>query len=303
MKQSDFAVLFSVIEAGSFSKAAERLGYTPAGVSYIISEIERELGMPIFNRNHNGVKLNGHGMDMIPELKMIYQANLNLENKIRSRKEGKTINLYVGLIDTVASEWLPDAMVEFEELYPDVRIDVMTGNPYELNDWMESGLINIMVTEEEWIDTNFISIPIYKDLFYMVFPNGSDVPEEAGLDLMEGRDVITPFYGGDRTAEILLRKLGIDFNQTYDRVNNQAVIKLVAIGKGAAILPGLHLREARIWAYEDKYQPEIVKIIPETGRELVVGIRSENKSNELLAKFTQCIRKSAMINSDWEDFK
>ena len=32
MKDSDYAVFIAVVESGSFSKAAERLGYTAAGV-------------------------------------------------------------------------------------------------------------------------------------------------------------------------------------------------------------------------------------------------------------------------------
>ena len=103
MKDSDYAVFIAVVESGSFSKAAERLGYTAAGVSYIISELEREIGLPLFNRNHNGVHLNSHGIDFLPEIRLVHEANLLLESKIRSRKEGRTLNIHIGAIDSVAS--------------------------------------------------------------------------------------------------------------------------------------------------------------------------------------------------------
>lgn len=301
MKDSDYAVFIEVVESGSFSKAAERLGYTAAGVSYIISELEREIGLPLFNRNHNGVHLNSHGIDFLPEIRLVHEANLLLESKIRSRKEGRTLNIHIGAIDSVASEWLPDAIAEFLEKHPDVRIDVMTGNPYELNDWMENGTIHFMVSEETWVNKNFHLIPIKEDPFFVVLPSGTETKGLTTAELLEGREVMTPFYGGDRTAEVILRRMGIDFDQTYDRVSNIALVKMIARGRGVGILPGLHVQEARIDSLEERFRPEIAKLNPPLSRSIICALRMENNKNKFLIELAACVKRSAAKNNKLEE--
>ena len=301
MKYSDIKVFLTVVESGSFSKAADRLGYTAAGVSYIITELEQEIGLPLFNRNHNGVRLNSHGLDFLPEIKLVHEANIMLESKIKSRKDGRTLIIHIGSIDTAAAEWLPDAIARFHENNTGVKIDVMTGNPYELNDWMESGTIHLMVSEEKWVNKSFYQIHIKDDPFYVVLPHGTDVEGKTTEELLHGEKVLTPFYGGDRTAEVILRRLGIEFDQTYDRVSNNALVKMIARGRGIGILPGLHLQEARINLIEERFRPVVVPFNPSLYRGIVCALRTENINNEFLKEMVDCIRKSAKENDILEE--
>lgn len=301
MKYSDIKVFLAVVESGSFSKAAERLGYTAAGVSYIISELEQEIGLPLFNRNHNGVSLNSHGLDILPEIKLVHDANLMLESKIRSRKDGRTLIIHIGSIDTAAAELLPDAIASFLRNNPDVKIDVLTGNPYELNDWMENGTIHLMVSEEMWVNKSFYQMHVMDDPFYVVLPHGTDAQGRTTEELLHGEKVLTPFYGGDRTAEVILRRLGVDFDQTYDRVSNNALVKMIARGRGLGILPGLHLQESRINSLEERFRPVVVPFNPPLSRRIVCAFRTENVNNEFLRELADCIRISAKENNLLEE--
>ncbi len=47
--------LLAVLEAGSLSAAAEKLDYTPSGLSRMMAALEQELGFPLLSRSHNGV--------------------------------------------------------------------------------------------------------------------------------------------------------------------------------------------------------------------------------------------------------
>ena len=48
--------LLAVLEAGSLSAAAEKLDYTPSGLSRMMAALEQELGFPLLSRSHNGVQ-------------------------------------------------------------------------------------------------------------------------------------------------------------------------------------------------------------------------------------------------------
>ena len=47
MESARCKAFVTAAETGSFSKAGEVLGYTPSGVSQLVTSLERELGLPL----------------------------------------------------------------------------------------------------------------------------------------------------------------------------------------------------------------------------------------------------------------
>ena len=57
MANQKYEAFLHIAETGSFKQAAHDLGYTQAGISYLISSMERELGIPLFVRDYGGAHL------------------------------------------------------------------------------------------------------------------------------------------------------------------------------------------------------------------------------------------------------
>ena len=55
MGNQKYDAFLKVAETGSFKQAAHDLGYTQAGISYLVSTLERELDVPLFVRDYGGV--------------------------------------------------------------------------------------------------------------------------------------------------------------------------------------------------------------------------------------------------------
>ena len=53
-------------EAGSFSRAAETLGYSQAGLTYMMNSLENEIGLRLLDRSYSGVRLSETGMRVLP---------------------------------------------------------------------------------------------------------------------------------------------------------------------------------------------------------------------------------------------
>ena len=53
-------------ETGSFTKAAEKLDYTPSGVCQLVNALEKELGFPLLLRDKKGVKPTVDGEKLLP---------------------------------------------------------------------------------------------------------------------------------------------------------------------------------------------------------------------------------------------
>ena len=61
MDSSKLKVLIRAVETATFSAAGEELGFTQAGVSYIIKTLEDELGIQLLIRGKKGVRLTQKG--------------------------------------------------------------------------------------------------------------------------------------------------------------------------------------------------------------------------------------------------
>lgn len=300
MTDNDIIVLMAVAEAGSFSKAADRLGYTAAGVSYIISEVEKELGMSIFHRTHNGVRLNTNGEDLWKEILMIHEANRMLISKVEARTQGKNVILHIGGVETACTEWLPEAISEFHKEYPEVEIDVVVGNPYQLNEWLDDGRINFMINEAEWVRSGLHEVHITNDPYYLVLPRNEHVTS-AGLEVMRNREVFSAYFGDDRSADIILGNAGIEYKKSFFRVSNRMLLKMIALGRGATVTSGLHLQSTGVDRWPEEIRPQYVRVEPAISREIVAAFSLGSKESNLMNSFAQCIREASAKLDYWEE--
>ena len=79
LQQLNYVITIS--EAGSINRAAERLYVSQPSLTSAIKELERELGIVIFNRSGRGVTLTAEGMDFLPYARQVYGQYLNLMEK------------------------------------------------------------------------------------------------------------------------------------------------------------------------------------------------------------------------------
>lgn len=56
MDQNKRVALLTAIDLGNLTRAAEQLGYTQSGLSYVIKTLETELGFPLLLRSRSGVR-------------------------------------------------------------------------------------------------------------------------------------------------------------------------------------------------------------------------------------------------------
>ncbi|MFE5892974.1 LysR family transcriptional regulator [Streptomyces sp. NPDC056468] len=123
------AALVAVAEAGSITRAAERLGYTTPALSQQLAKLEREAGTALLVRHHRGARLTGAG-----EL-LVARARRVLDELERARHElarltglsGGTLRL--GTFQTAGIHLLPPALSAFRRAHPDVELTVADYEP------------------------------------------------------------------------------------------------------------------------------------------------------------------------------
>ena len=82
-------VFVCVAETGSFKAAAEELGYTQAGISYLVNALEKELGLTLFLREYGGVHLTTEGREVLGLVQAINADMMKVHRDKALTPEGK----------------------------------------------------------------------------------------------------------------------------------------------------------------------------------------------------------------------
>ena len=73
--------IITISEAGSINRASEKLYVSQPSLTSAVKELEKELGIVVFNRTGRGVTLTAEGVDFLPYARQVYDQYLNLMEK------------------------------------------------------------------------------------------------------------------------------------------------------------------------------------------------------------------------------
>lgn len=122
MEIRHFITFNKIIEVGSFTQAAEHLGYTQSTVTSHIQMLEEQLGAPLFDRMGRKIKLTDIGKKLLPYTKEILATYNKIENITNHDGEGMRGELKVAAPESLTVYRLEPILREYRKKYPFVRI-------------------------------------------------------------------------------------------------------------------------------------------------------------------------------------
>ena len=275
-------VLLMTVELGSFTRAAEVIGYTQSGLTHMMDSLERELGVKLLKRGHNGVRLTGAGRELLPAIRNFLRANAALDNAIKNvtRREDRTIR--VGAYASIAINWLPDILYKFRGICPGADVDLrMIDNaviPFEL---LESGEMDIIFASRQDVG-DYEWIPLYSEPMYAVLPKDYPVENEKKFPVsgFQGKEFIMPY--GDFDLDVRRALQGVEPMVRPAAVDDAAVIRMVEHGLGISLMAELMLKG------RDR-NVRCIPIEPEAVRELGMAVRSKRETPEPVRQLIRCV--------------
>ena len=113
----------AIAEAGSLTKAAERLGLAQPALTQTLNRLEKELGTPLFTRTRRGAALTDAGLAVIDDLRSSLAYGDTATARARARGAGRAGRLTVGFVTHAVYEVLPNALRRLRAEHP--RLDVV----------------------------------------------------------------------------------------------------------------------------------------------------------------------------------
>lgn len=124
-KLKSMVVFAQVVEQGTLSGAAKRIGLSRAVVSYHIKKLEAQLGIKLINRSTRTLSLTEAGRDYYQHCRVIADQASAANQQIENLKNNPTGLLKITCPVNVGLQTIVPALNEFRHRYPNIELDIM----------------------------------------------------------------------------------------------------------------------------------------------------------------------------------
>jgi len=120
-------VLVAIIDSGGFSRAAERLGMSPAMVSTHLARLEDRLGARLIDRSTRRFALTQQGHRFVEDARAILDAMAQAEGAVRRGARGPRGRVLIDAPGAIGLRFVVPAIPGFRELHPEIAVDLSFG--------------------------------------------------------------------------------------------------------------------------------------------------------------------------------
>jgi hypothetical protein len=251
-------------DTGSFTKAAERLNYTPSGVSQLVGALENETGLTLLRRTRKGVTLTPDGEILLPAVREFLEKE-NRIYELAAEVKGLLVgSVTIAAYSSISTHWLPEVIRDFEQNYPQIEIRLMEGIRQEVTRWLD----------EKKADIGFLSYqepmpyewtPLDYDEMLAVLPKDHLYASKESYPLIncETDSFIMPALGRDDDVVSLFERNGIKLNIHFTTLENFATMAMIEKGLGMSVMNNL---------ITEKWNCDIVKIPVDPPSRITLGL-------------------------------
>lgn len=227
-----------------FSRSARALHVSQSAISEQVSDLEKEVGVPLLIRGQQKTGLTLHGEIFLSEAKKVLAAADHAIETARRSARGEIGTLTVGFFNGGTGADVPAIIKDFRRLHPDVRVSVADMVPGLQSSALANGTMDVGFTRplETPFDQLLHSELLYLDPLVAVFPK--DHPRARGpvnlKSLARERFVLVARESSPSLfGKILALCSGAGFSPQIvsTGVAWASVVLLVEAGEGIAILP------------------------------------------------------------------
>lgn len=140
-------VFLTIIEAGSFSKAAERLYMTQPAVSQYTKQLEVEIGVALFDRSTKKLHVTGAGKIVERHVRRLAEMDREMEQAIHDYLHEVKGLLRIGASYSFGEYVLPNIVASFLQQYADVTPKIDINNTYAIANAVARQQIDIGIVE------------------------------------------------------------------------------------------------------------------------------------------------------------
>ena len=267
---TQYEAFVKITETGSFTKAAESMGYTQSAVSQMIKTLEDELDTVLIHRSKKGVELSPDGKEFLPYIKNVYNSHRELIEKRNEMKGLGSGIIRIGTLASISCNWLPWLIKEFKEKYPSVHFDLKQGEYTNISGWIKEGSVDFGFVNPDAAE-GLTTVPLKRDEMLAVVPVGHRMAGQETVTLEElSREPYILLDEGELSEPLeFFRANGLEPNTQYIVYDDYTIMSMVEEGLGISVLSALVLNK-------HKRNISVKSIYPKLERTVALAYKNTN---------------------------
>ena len=240
MELRNLITFIHVAELGSFTKAAEQLGYSQSTVSFQIKQLEEELGCLLFERINHTITLTERGHKLISYAHGI--RALMDEFKESLTKEELSGSIHIVTPDSICDDMINSHYIDFHEKYPSISIRFTTGDSALMLDMLDHNEADFIITLDSRLYNKDYIIAKEQPLSMHFVANAAS--KFAGKKKLSVKDIIDePFIltehgqGYRRVLDRELAKMSLEITPVLEIGRTDIITAMIAGNNMVSFLP------------------------------------------------------------------
>ena len=277
----------AVAEELNFSRAAERLKMAQPPLSRQIAQLEKQLGVELFDRSRSQIHLTQAGELLLDRARAILELVERSAGEVQRIGDGMAGRLRIAFVGSATYGILPLILRAYRLTHPDVELALTAMNNAELKRAIIQKEIDIAVARPRLDDSELKTELLVREPLLLAVP---DTYEGTTFRLANFRSetfVLYPRWPRPSFADLVIevcKKEGFTPRQPMFAQDYQTAISLVSIGVGVALVPTSVAENHRVGVHFRSYNGY------NPGTALSINYRRDNRSPQI-AKFLALSRK------------
>lgn len=229
-----------VAQYQNFTRAAEALFITPAGLSLLMRQFEDQLGFRLFDRTTRHVALTEEGKELLPTVQRTVEELERALSRAGQRAQTTRQTLSIGAGHLVAAYILPQAIKEFRGRRPELRITVIDDDPIGTLQKVRAGTLDVGVGSFARRAAGVRHTLFFRFALIVIRPDVESAPRRASTtwSALDGESLILPSLESVRSLiEAHLSQAGVSARSTMVLNRLDTIVGMVEAGQGTAIVP------------------------------------------------------------------
>ena len=238
---SQLEYLAAVIAEPSWKDAAANVGVSPSALSQGIAELERRLGVRLFDKQGRRRMPTAEATVALAHATRILAEMRELSRWAEQARGGSVGQLSIGMIDTAAIHHFGDTLVGFRRDHPTLTVRLLVQPSNALLDQLRAGEVDAIVCVDPDPDDRFVLEPLIGEPLHVY------APPDATLGAPKTWGPWVSFPMGSRSRSLVARRLraqGIPFDVVAESSQPAVLKEMVRLGMGWAVLASVDAETA-----------------------------------------------------------
>jgi len=233
-------VFAAVAEQGGFSRAAAALRVSQPAVSKAVHELERHIGMPLFDRSGRTLRRTAAGEALYARARELFGVEQMAEEELRALRGLERGTLRVGASTTIATYFLAPYLGAFARAHPNVVLSVVSANTRAIARAVLERRVDVALVEGPVRDARITTHRWREDELIVLVPPGHALAKRRAVhaaDLASYAFIVREPGSGTRiVASRALASLGVRVPIAMQLGSTEAIKQAVASGIAPAIV-------------------------------------------------------------------